>query len=117
MYAPYTYSGKKALLNVIPKNNRLPLVVSTIFAMSVVYNPRFIKRFDTGPWDFLNLIYYSKGVVSGSFHAAVFAKLFHKPLYCLDMGPDSRIANLEDKFEHLEEERIKSLQFLQESLK
>lgn len=84
--------------------------------MKALFNPRFTKRFDTGPWDFLNLIYYSKGVISGSFHAAVFAKLFNKPLYCVDMGPGSRIANLEEKFKHLEEERAKSMQFLREAL-
>lgn len=113
IYAPYR---QYALLRSIPSNNSLPLVISTPFAWSALYNPRFIKRFNTGPWDFLNLIYHSKGVVSGSFHAAVFAKLFNKPLYCMDMGPESRIANLENKFQHLEEERTKSIKFLQESL-
>lgn len=114
VYAPYR---NPALVQAIPSNNRLPLVISTPLSWSSLYSPRFIKCLNTGPWDFLNLIYYSKGVVSGSFHAAVFAKLFNKPLYCMDMGSESRIANLEKKFKHLEEERAKSMHFLKESLK
>ena len=114
VYAPYR---RPTLLRSIPSNNRLPLVLSTPLDWLSLYNPRFIKCLNTGPWDFLNLIYYSKGVVSGSFHAAVFAKLFNKPLYCMDMGPGSRIANLEEKFKHIEEERAKSMQFLKEALK
>ena len=114
VYSPYrNYSLKQA----IPSGNTMPLVLSTVPSWSFLYNKHFIKRFDTGPWDFLNLIYYSKGVVSGSFHAAVFAKLFNKPLYCIDMGPESRIVNLENKFKNLDEERKKSIKFLQEALK
>ena len=113
VYSPFRMP---ALLKTIPSDNKMLLVISSPVDLIALYSPRYIKRLNTGPWDFLNLIYHSKGVVSGSFHAAVFAKLFQKPLYCIDMGPDSRIANLEEKFKHLNEERNKSLQFLREAL-
>lgn len=113
VYSPYR---RPELKHAIPADNTLPLVISTLVDWPLLYSSRYIKRFDTGPWDFLNLIYHSKGVVSGSFHAAVFAKLFNKPLYCLDMGPGSRISNLEEKFKNLEQERAKSIQFLKEAL-
>lgn len=113
VYAPYLMPD---LLNTIPADNKARLVICAPMSLQALYNPRFVKCLNTGPWEFLNLIYYSKGVVSGSFHAAVFAKLFQKPLYCLDMGPGSRIANLEEKFKQLSDERAKSLQFLREAL-
>ena len=113
VYVPYS---RPQLLKSIPPGNRLPLVISLPLGISTLYKPNFIKYFQAGPWDFLNLIYYSKGVVSGSFHAAVFAKLFNKPLYCMNMGPGSRIANLEKNFEHLQQDRAQSIQFLREAL-
>lgn len=113
VYAPYRMP---ALLKTIPTDNKMPLVIASPFDVVALYSRQYVKRLNTGPWEFLNLIYHSKGVVSGSFHAAVFAKLFKKPLYCIDMGPGSRIANLEEKFKHLEQERASSLQFLREAL-
>jgi hypothetical protein len=113
VYAPYRMP---ALLQTIPAENKMPLVMASPFDLLALYSKHYIKRLNTGPWEFLNLIYYSKGVVSGSFHAAVFAKTFNKPLYCMDMGAGSRIANLEKKFKHLPEERSKSMQFLREAL-
>ena len=113
VYSPYRMSK---LLNTIPMTEKISLVICSPFDLKALYSCKYIKCLNSGPWDFLNLIYYSKGVVSGSFHASVFAKLFDKPLYCIDMGSGSRIENLENKFKHIEQERSKSLQFLKDAL-
>lgn len=115
VYSPY-FMPK--LLKEIPIANKTTgIVICSPMSVRMLYNPHVIKQLNTGPWDFLNLIYHSKGVISGSFHASVFAKLFSKPLFCTDMGSGSRIENLQNKFKFLEQERSKSLQFLREALK
>ena len=43
---------------------------------------------------FLNLLYHAKVVVSGSFHAIVFAILFHKPFWAINGDEDNRMSNL-----------------------
>lgn len=114
LYSPYHMSD---LVHIIPKDNKLPVVICSPLDLTCLYSPKYVKCLSSGPWEFLNLIYHSKGVVSGSFHAAVFAKLFKKPLYCIDMGKESRINNLEIKFKNIEHEREAGLKFLQDALK
>ena len=54
----------------------------------------FIKKYESGPKEFLNLIYYSKLVVSTSFHGNVFSIIFNKPFYAIDGMSDNRISHI-----------------------
>lgn len=68
-----------------------------IKVVTTVYNtPRcglypFKQQLATGPWEFLNLVKYAKLVVSGSFHALVFATLFHIPFFAVNGDKDNRM--------------------------
>lgn len=45
----------------------------------------------TGPWEFLNLMQHARLVVSGSFHALVFATLYHIPFFAVNGDKDNRM--------------------------
>lgn len=65
-------------------------VVVTLFTKAI-YSYRFEKCLATGPWEFLNLVKHARLVVSGSFHALVFATLFHIPFFAVDGDKDNRM--------------------------
>ena len=58
---------------------------------------------EVGPWEFLNLVRHSRLVISGSFHALVFATLFHVPFWAVNGDKDNRMVtflknmNLQDR--------------------
>lgn len=90
--------------------------VSKILKMPVVVTQRtlraevfygFEKKFDTGPLEFLNLLYNSKLVLSSSFHGTVFSILFNKPFYAINGAEDFRINTLLKKM-NLENRTIES---------
>ena len=70
----------------------MPIVVCSENIYSISNN--FIKRFDAGPKEFINLIYYSKLTLSTSFHGNVFSIIFNKPFYAVNSENDLRISNL-----------------------
>lgn len=71
-------------------------VVTTIYGGIKEYttNSKVHYKLDVGPIEFLNLLYHAKVVVSGSFHAIVFAILFHKPFWAINGDEDNRMSNL-----------------------
>ncbi len=54
----------------------------------------FVKLYDTGPKEFLNLIKNAELVISSSFHGTVFSIVLNKPFYSLDGLNDNRISTL-----------------------
>lgn len=65
------------------------------------YYPKDIKPFkhiknhiETGPREFLNLIYNAEYVIGGSFHLQVFSILLKKKFFCINGDKDSRTNNL-----------------------
>ena len=57
-------------------------------------DPVFYPYLEAGPSEFLNLCRYARYVVGASFHLAVFALFFHKPLWSEEPLADARIRNL-----------------------
>lgn len=55
---------------------------------------RIIRRTDSGPIEFLNLLNQAALVVTTSFHATVFSLLFHIPFYAFHLGEGNRIGSL-----------------------
>ena len=91
----YDLKKKKETYNLAKKISRLlnmPIVVCSENIYSIRNN--FIKRFDAGPKEFINLIYYSKLTLSTSFHGNVFSIIFNKPFYAVNSENDLRISNL-----------------------
>lgn len=65
----------------------------------------FTNRFDCGPMEFLNYIYYADAVISTSFHGCVFASVFERPLFTLNADKDNRRKYFLEKY-GLEERNI-----------
>lgn len=65
----------------------------------------FANRFDCGPLEFLNYIYYADAVISTSFHGCVFASIFERPLLTLNADKDNRRKYFLEKY-GLEERNI-----------
>ena len=61
---------------------------------SVMSHRRFEKKLDCGSKEFLNLIRHSELVISGSFHAVLFAILFERPFFAVCGKGDNRISHL-----------------------
>ena len=72
----------------------LPVVIVTSNAkFHVLYNG-FIKKYEAGPEEFLNLVKNAKLVISSSFHGTVFSIIFRKPFFSVNGSRDFRISNL-----------------------
>lgn len=116
MYSP---SYKKYLIDVADKYSKdlnLPVVVSNLFSVRLVFK-KYIKYFEAGPLEFLNLIKNARIIISGSFHATLFSMLFNKEVISPNGDKDFRIVTLIEKFKNLQKERNDSLSFLKEALK
>ena len=55
---------------------------------------RYIKKYDSGPEDFLSYIDHAALVLSSSFHGTVFSLIYHKPFYVFGGMKDNRISTL-----------------------
>ena len=88
----YSPSYKKSVYDMaayISKKLKMKVVVTLFSRQDYVYH--FKSQIATGPWEFLNLIQNARLVVSGSFHALVFATLFHTPFYAVNGDKDNRM--------------------------
>lgn len=77
----------------LSKKLNTKVVVSNFSNQYDVITP-YKKHFDTGPKEFLNLIYHAKFVLVTSFHGTVFSVLFEKPFLAINGDKDNRISNL-----------------------
>ncbi len=143
----YTLFATPEYMQIIKKISKitgLPVITSYFSNQHDFINP-FIKRYDTGPIEFLQLVRNAKLVVTSSFHGTVFSVLFNTPFYAINGDSDARISTLlnqiglsartvsdntvEDKLKNgfdvdfacanakIEEERQKSLNWLLDVLK
>lgn len=77
----------------IAKKNNLQIV--TVMPDWRLAKKRYIKKFDTGPLEFLNLIKYADFVCSNSFHATAFSIIFNKEfIFANGTDYDVRIENI-----------------------
>lgn len=92
----YTLKMSKSrmkFLKAISKKLKMPIVVLNP-ACTYDIMGGFIKRYDSGPIEFLNYIKHAKLIVSSSFHGTVFSIIFNKPFYAIDGISDFRISTL-----------------------
>lgn len=54
----------------------------------------FVKKYESGPVEFLNLVKNADLVISSSFHGTVFSILLNKPFYVINGNKDFRIKTL-----------------------
>lgn len=69
----------------------LPIVVLRYNNKNDWFNP-FVKRYDSGPCDFLSYIDNAALVLSSSFHGTAFSIIYNKPFYVFDGMKDNRIS-------------------------
>ena len=92
----YSLNPDKLVLEIVKEISRilgLPVVVTKFNNMHDIVNP-FRKKYDTGPIEFLNLLYNAELVLSTSFHGVAFAILLNKPFYAINPYSDSRLDSI-----------------------
>lgn len=66
-------------------------VITTLFTPQCYLYPTIKCKLAIGPWEFLNLVENAQLVVSGSYHAILFATLFSVPFWAVNGNTDNRI--------------------------
>lgn len=92
----YSLNPDKLVLEIVKEISRilgLPIVITKFNNMHDIVNP-FEKKYDTGPIEFLNLLYNAELVLSTSFHGVAFAILLNKPFYAINPYSDSRLDSI-----------------------
>lgn len=92
MYVPMFNKDVYEIGDKLSKLLQMNVVVSN-FQIKAIFYKSFIKKLDVGPLEFLNLISNAKLVISGSFHATVFAIIFHTPFFSVNGDKDNRTKN------------------------
>lgn len=87
-----SYSRIKYLKKISKKMNMKIVVAYPAFKYEIMSG--FIKKYDSGPLDFLNLIKNAKLVISSSFHGTIFSIILNVPFYALNGKNDYRISTL-----------------------
>lgn len=111
----YNLKGEEyiKLAKEISKILNLPVVISLYNAKDIIYGFRygFIKKVDSGPIEFLNLIKNAKLVLSSSFHGTIFSIILKKPFFALNGNNDFRISTILRKMD-LEKRSINAEDFV-----
>lgn len=92
----YALEPTKETLNLVKKVSRqlqLPVIISK-YNNKYDYFNNFIKCYDSGPLDFIKLIYDAELVISTSFHGTVFPIVLEVPFFSIGGDKDNRISNL-----------------------
>ena len=77
----------------ISKKLNLPVLVTRYNSKVDIVNP-FVKKYDSGPCDFLSYINNAKLVLTSSFHGTAFSLIYNKNFYVLSGQGDNRISFL-----------------------
>lgn len=80
------------MADAISKKLGLPIVVLRYNNKNDMFN-HFVKKYDSGPEDFLAFIDHAALILSSSFHGTTFSLIYHKPFYCFNGMRDNRISN------------------------
>lgn len=81
------------IADTVSKKLKLPVVILRYNNKNDMFN-HFVKKYDSGPADFLAYIDHAALVLSSSFHGTVFSLIFHKPFYSLNGLTDNRISSI-----------------------
>lgn len=82
-----------AMAKSVSKKLKLPIVVLRYNNKNDMFN-HFVKKYDSGPEDFLAYIDHAALVLSSSFHGTAFSLIYHKPFYVFNGMKDNRIASI-----------------------
>lgn len=82
-----------AMADAISKKFNLPIVVLRYNNKNDMFN-HFVKKYDSGPEDFLAYIDNAALVLSSSFHGTAFSLIYHKPFYVFNGMYDNRISDI-----------------------
>lgn len=77
----------------ISKRLQLPIVILRYNNKNDMFN-HFVKKYASGPEDFLAYIDNAALVLSSSFHGTAFSLIYHKPFYVLNGKNDNRISEI-----------------------
>lgn len=100
----YCLEPSKAQLKIvkaISKKLNLPVVITKYNNKNDIFNS-FVKKYESGPKDFLSLIDNAALVLTSSFHGTAFSLIYHKKFYVLNGKTDNRIADILSKTNLLE---------------
>lgn len=81
------------LAQAISKKLELPIVVLRYNNKNDMFN-QYVKKYDSGPEDFLSYIDHAALVLSSSFHGTAFSIIYHKSFYVFDGMKDDRISTM-----------------------
>ena len=79
------------MADAISKKVNLPIIVLRYNNKNDIFN-NFVKKYDSGPEDFLSYIDHAALVLSSSFHGTAFSLIYHKPFYVFNGMNDNRIS-------------------------
>ncbi len=96
MYCLEPTKEQLALVKAISKKVGLPVVVTRYNNKNDIFN-NFVKKYETGPKDFLSLIDNASLVITSSFHGTAFSLIYRKKFYALNGKTDNRISNILEK--------------------
>lgn len=82
-----------ALAKAIGKKLGLPIMILCYNNKNDWFNT-FVKRYDSGPRDFLSYIDHASLVLSSSFHGTAFSIIYKKAFYVFDGMSDNRISTI-----------------------
>lgn len=96
-----------SMAKAISKQLGLPIVVTKYNNKNDMLNG-FVKKYDSGPLDFLAYIDNAALVLSSSFHGTAFSMIYNKPFYVFNGMSDSRISSIL-KIAGIEDRSIESI--------
>lgn len=82
-----------AMADAISKKLNLPIVILRYNNKNDMFN-HYVKKYDSGPKDFLSYIDHAALVLSSSFHGTAFSLIYHKPFYVFHGMKDNRISSI-----------------------
>lgn len=84
------------MVKMISKKTKLPVVITKYNNKNDIFNS-FVKKYETGPADFLSLIDNAALVLTSSFHGTAFSLIYRKKFYVFNGKTDNRISDILNK--------------------
>lgn len=94
MYTLFSDEVSSQCARELSRQMNLPVVVSSFTNVKTIIAGDFVKKYATGPIEFLNFIYHARAVVTTSFHGTAFSILFNKPFIAVNGLSDNRLSNI-----------------------
>lgn len=96
MYCLEPSKSQLKMVKLISKKLKLPVVITKYNNKNDIFNS-FVKKYETGPADFLSLIDNAALVLTSSFHGTAFSLIYRKKFYVFNGKTDNRISDILDK--------------------